>query len=151
LKTREVVMSIRVVQVQVLLFNVNLSTTVYLAKLMALLASIIGGFGALKLMDNNAHYAAAFGLMFFEANFIYNIMFDKAWRIPAMVEEVKMAMIAQSSSCEVEAEKEELKKVVRSIQKLGIQAGAFNVMERESTLIFTDFSVQQIVDLTLTF
>jgi len=45
----------------------------------------------------------------------------------------------------------EYKKTLRSMQRLGIQAGGFNYVERESTLIFLDYVFQQILRLLLAF
>jgi hypothetical protein len=151
--------TVRVIQVQMLLFNLNLSTTVYLSKLISLTASIVGGFGALKIMGTNVPFALFYGLLFVEGNLAFNIMFDKAHRIPEAVKEMKRVMLAGSSNlkrqgkakADSNSDKKEVKKIVRSIQELGIQAGGFNKMERESTLIFGNYSVQQIVSLLLAF
>jgi hypothetical protein len=73
------------------------------------------------------------------------------FRLTKSIEKMKRAMLIGSSRWRVGSEKAELKRVVRSIPELGVKAGSFNVMERESTLIFLDFSVQQIIDLLLAY
>jgi hypothetical protein len=144
-------LSLSLIKLQVLLFNLNFSQVVYNSKLIAFGASIIGGFGAFQLLDTNIPFVLVYGLFFLEGNFVYNLIFNRAFKIPERVKEVKMGMIAGSSEWGVKARKEEVRRFVRSTQVVGIQAGGFNVMERESTLIFTNFGIQQIVSLLLAF
>jgi hypothetical protein len=152
--------SLVLIKLQILLFNLNFSTIVYFTKMIALAASIIGGFGALKLLDRNVPFACVYGVMFMEGNVLYSIMFNRSFRIPEKMDEIKREMLAgcsrwrssnSNSDLILKRKKEEVRAVVRSMPELGVEAGSFNLMERESTLLFTDFSVQQIVGLRIAF
>jgi hypothetical protein len=91
------------------------------------------------------------GLLAMDANILNNFMFNGAHRIPEGLEEVKRVMLVNSRGWRVKARKDEVKRVVRSIQECGIRAGGFQVIERESTLIFMGFSFQKILELLITF
>jgi hypothetical protein len=118
---------------------------------MSLASSIIGGFGALKLLHKNPTFAAFYSSIFMYGNVVFNLIFNRTYRIPEKVKEIKREMVVDSGKWRVQPMKGETKRVARSIQELGIRAGSFNVMERESTLIFVDFGVRQIVSLLLAF
>jgi hypothetical protein len=136
--------SLKLIELQVLLFNLNFSTFVQVIKLCGLTGSIIGGFGAVKLMNSNVPFALVFGVFFVEGNVLYSLISNEAHKIPERVNELKFKMVVGSR-------KKEVTRVVRSIPELGIRAGSFNVMEREATLIFVDYSLRQILSLLLAF
>jgi hypothetical protein len=116
-----------------------------------LTGSIIGGFGAVKLWNSNVPLALLYGVLFVEGNSVYSLFSNGAHEIPERVKELKLKMVAGSVKWRGERKKEEVGRVLRSIQELGIRAGSFNVMEREATLLFVNFGIQQIVSLLLAF
>jgi hypothetical protein len=118
-------------------------------KLCGLGGSIIGGFGAVKLMNSNVPFALVYGMLFVDGNVIYSLISNEAHKIPERVNELKLKMVAGSGKWRSQRKKEEVRRVVMSIQELGIRAGSFNVMEREATLIFVDYGIRQIASLLL--
>lgn len=201
---RAAVQSLKFIKMLVALYNIDFSTANYLLKILCLIASVLGGFGAIKLMHTNPPYAAIYAMIFIEAAFLYNAIFDNAYTItektkllktqialslwnvenekvenrgqnfenPINPVEVKDLLDEEFERLEIpRASKEREGKLVRekeieraaavekvamakdlqAVRKLGIQLGTFYVIEREATLVFMGFVVEQIVGLLLTF
>ena len=120
------------IKYEILLFNNNFSTAVYVLKMSAITFGIVGGFGFLSLIDKNPVLALGFGNIFI----VDTITFNGTHRIPEKVEELKRDILVKSRK-------------VLGIP--GIKVGGFNYMERESTLIFLQYVLERIVDLLITF
>ena len=107
----------------------------------------------IKLIHTHPLFTLPFALLFLQGNVIYTLLFDKVYQITAKVEQLKEEILikAQNTNFRDVGKKGEYKKICGSVQKMGIQAGGFYIMERETTLIFGDFAIQKIVDLLLTF
>jgi hypothetical protein len=144
------------------LFNLHLSLIIYLTKLICLISAILGGFGGLKLITKNPLFASIYCLIFLEGIIFYNVVFNRAFRIPENVAGLKRSMCMMKiksaseskwcSNVEILRKRKEIRqRILRSIPVLGFQAGNFNTIERESSLIFLDFVFQQIVSLLLAF
>ena len=68
------------------------------------------------------------------------------------VEELKLKILEKSQHPkQLVKTREEYKRVCRSVQRLGVQAGGFYAMQRENTLIFLDYVIRQTVRLLLMF
>jgi hypothetical protein len=142
--------ALRQLHLHVELFNLSVGFTVYLCKLIALLACIIGGFGAIVLMKNNPRFAAIFGLFFLDGMIVYSVIFGRAYRIADAVEELKREILKAIPKLRLKVRRDEYKRIIRSIPWLGVRDGLYK-LERQSVFVFTDFAVGQIVDLVLTF
>ena len=182
--------ALKLIKVQIFLFNHNFSLIVYHTKLIALAAALVGGFGGLRLIHRNLPFAFLYGNCFIVGTLSYIIPFNRTYQISENVNELKREILASAENLErvklqVEENKAqtfsssptfdhgslcwggktftnqfdttrfmkvtEYKKTLRSIQRLGIQAGGFNYVERESTLIFLNYVFQQILSLLLAF
>ena len=79
----------------------------------------------------------------------YTILYDKGFEVSKNFTQIKnrfQVLIRRSNF-----RKEEMKREVLGIRSLGVQVGSFHFLERESTLIFLDFSLKQAVGLLITF
>jgi hypothetical protein len=132
------------------LFNLSTGFVVYLCKLIALLASIIGGFGAIVLMSSQPRFAAIFGLFFLDGIILYTVIFGKAYRVTDAVEELKKDILAEIPRLRSKVHRDEYRRILRSIPWLGVRDGLYK-LDRQSVFVFTDFAVGKIVDLVLTF
>jgi hypothetical protein len=141
-----------VIKLKICLFNLSFSLVVFLTKLIALSASVLGGFGALKLLHSNIPFALFYGLCFFEGNLLYSILFNRAFKIPERVSQVKMEMLMGSSRWRGSSrECRGIQRFVMSVGWLGLWSGNFTTLERESVLLFADFAIRQVVSLLLAF
>ena len=87
-------------------------------------------------------------LIFINVVTVYVVMFNKAYLITKSSEDLKKEILRQ---CRSLRRKSEVQKSIEGISRLEIKCGGFYAVERESTLIFVDFSSQQIISLLLTF
>ena len=144
--------SLRLIKYEMILFNNNFKLIIYYTKLIALAASIIGGFGCLKLLSqDNYLFAGMFGLFFVLASPTFTILFDRTQEITESVEELKVEILLSSRkvrSMRSQILIKEAEKIVKSVQVLKIRAGV-DFIERESTLIFLQYVVEQIVSLLI--
>ena len=136
-----------------ILFNNNLKLIIYYTKLIALAAAIIGGFGSLKLLSqDNYLFAVLFGNIFMVGVLTFPIMFDRTQEITESGEELKREL--RLSSREVRGRRgkvmvmKEVEMILKSVQVLKIRAGV-DYIERESTLIFLQYVLEQILSLLL--
>ena len=146
--------SLRLIKYEMILFNNNLKLHIYYTKVIALAASIIGGFGSLKLLSqSNYLFAGAFGNIFVIGILTFTIMFDRTQEITAEGEELKREILVSSTkmrSIRSQLLRQEGEKIVKSVQSLKIRAGV-DYVERESTLIFLRYVSEQIVNLLIAF
>ena len=143
--------SLRLIKYEVLLFNDTFSTAVYLCKLTAISNGIVGGFGFLKLLDQNPVLALVFGNIFIVAILVFPITFNGTHQITEKVEELKREILVKSRKVRTRGGVNEVEKILKSVQRLGIKQGGFNYIERQSTLIFLQYVLEQIVSLLITF
>ena len=137
-----------------ILFNNNLKLIIYYTKLIALAASIIGGFGSIKMLrQDNYLFLGIFGNFFVLGILIFTILFDRTQEITAAVEELKVEILLSSRkvrSMRSQIIIKEVEKIIKSVQVLKIRAGV-EYIERESTLIFLQYVLEQIVSLLIAF
>ena len=144
--------SLRLIKYEMFLFNNNFLLIIYYTKLIALAAAIIGGFGSLKLLSqDNYLFAAMFGNFFVIGILTFTIMFDRTQEITESVEEIKRELLLSSREVRGRSQimiMKEVEKIVRSVQVLKIRAGV-DYIERESTLIFLQYVLEQILSLLI--
>ena len=143
--------SLRLIKYEILLFNNIFSTVVYLTKVIAISVGIVGGFGFLKLLNKTPVLALIFGNVFIVAILVFPITFNGTHQITEKVEELKREILVKSRKVRTRNGIKEVEKILKSVQRLGIKVGGFNYMERESTLIFLQYVLEQIVSLLLMF
>jgi len=139
------------IKYEILLFNNNFSTAVYVFKMSTISAGIVGGFGFMSLLDKNPLLALVFGNFFIVAISSFSITFNGTHQITEKVEELKRDILVKSRKVRTRSGMKEVEMILKSVQRLGIKVGGFNYMERESTLIFLQYVLEQIVDLLITF
>ena len=146
--------SLRLIKYEMILFNNNLKLINYYTKLIALAASIIGGFGCLKLLSqSNYLFAGMFGNFFVIGILTFTIMFDRTQKITAAGEELIREILVSSRkgwNRRRQFLRREVEKIVKSVQSLTIRAGV-DYVDREATLIFPRYVVEQILNLLIAF
>ena len=111
----------------------------------------MGGFGLIKLLNKNLVLALAFGIIFILGIIFFPITFNGTHQITEKVEELKREILVKSRKVQMRNGIKEVEMILKSVPRLGIKVGGFNYMERESTLIFLQYVLEQIVSLLLTF
>lgn len=123
-----------------------------MVKLITLGGAIIGGFLIVKFLTSHPFFAIPPVVLCFEAFINHFVIFDKVYRITDKVEELKDRILEKANSPKQNVRvRDEYTKFCKSVQRPGIQAGGFYVLQRENTLIFMDYVINQIVSLVLTF
>lgn len=77
---------------------------------------------------------------------MYISCYDKAFKIPGLFQRVTQRAVMVTHSENSEASKI-FKRQMRAIPRLGIKVGGFHLMERESTLIFIHFVLNNIASM----
>ena len=94
---------------------------------------------------------------------IYGILYEKAFSIPEKMERLKSEFLSavdkttsKHSQCDLtpkllENLRAEMEREIEAIRDVGIKVASFHTLERESTPLFVDFVVNQVVSLLVTF
>ena len=67
------------------------------------------------------------------------------------LKELKREILVSSRKVRTRSGIKEVEMILKSVQRLGIKVGGFGYVERESTLIFLQYVLEQIVSLLITF
>ena len=93
------------------------------------------------------------------ANFIMGVIvlgtmlgiYDRAYRVVSVIEELKSQILMNSMTLEFPQQKRLLERSVKSIRAEGIRMGGFYCVEREATLVTASFIFSQVVSLSVAF
>ena len=107
------------------------------------------------LSQDNYLFAGMFGNFFVIGILTFTIMFDRTQVITEAVEELKVEILVNSRKIRSQCGRsqnivKEAEKTVRSVPVLKVRAGV-DYVERESTLIFLQYVLEQIVSLLIAF
>ena len=87
----------------------------------------------------------------FDAVLIYTLVYEKAFGIPAQVENVKTLLKLQGIKYGNRAQRKLLSRRVDSIPAMGVKVGEFHVLERTSTPEFLDYVLSNIVNMLVAY
>ena len=119
------------------------------ALVLATFALIIGSFFAIHEITGDVILRILLGVASPFIIIFYTIIYDKGFQVSQNFTQIKnrfQPLIRKSNF-----RKAEMKRAIIGIRSLGIQVGSFHTLERQSTLIFLDFILKQIVGLLITF
>ena len=146
---------LRNLQVQMNYFNISLSWLIFLLKFLCLTFTIFGGFPAICLSSSNMDHAKLFfflyTVLFMDGLIVFLATFNTMHRLTDGMEELKKEILDQSSLLPMAIDRRETQMFIQSIPVLAVRSGGFNNVERESTLIFVHFVIEQIVSLLIAF
>ena len=125
-----IIRRIRAMQLLVNMFNVGHRNVIYCIKLLCITLAIV-------LASST----------FCDMIFLYAFVYEKAFAIPDGFERAKHRLVAESRGLRWAQSKKILLRQVRSIPSVGLRVGDFHVLERESTPIFVDYVLKNIVNL----
>ena len=105
----------------------------------------------LKLIFSEPVMSIFFFVLAFDAIAFFAIMWDSAPLIPVMMEELKNQVDVVAAVGGGVRNRKYWRSVSRSVPCIGVSVGGFRSMERDSTLIFMDFVIRNVVSLLMAF
>ena len=127
------------------LFNVSTAGVIFSHKLANLTGSIVGLYFLIRLIFVQPAASILFVILAFDAIIFYTVMWDNASLIPPMIGNLK----AETDVVGMGIDRLFCRRLSRSIPCVGVSVGGFRNMERDSTLIFVDFVLQNVVSLLI--
>ena len=88
--------------------------------------------------------------MLFDDVLIYTLMYEKAFRIPVLLETAKIRLQA-CLKYRNRVQKKLLKARVNSIPAVGVKVGDFHTMERASTPVFLHYVLTNVVNMLVAY
>ena len=112
-------------------------------------------------------FAAVFIMFFLQGTVFYNILFGKAYQVGSnfgglkgeVLKQVRLLLKSQqmlrlnmNANMSLKMRRrEEIIRIAKAIPKMGIRVGSFYTLERECTLIFLGYVINQVVSLVIAF
>ena len=129
------------------IYNVSTAGIIFSHKLVCLINSIVGLYFLIRLIFVQPAVSVLFVILAFDAITFYTVMWDNASLIPLMIGILKAEtdVVALGSIMN----RVFYRSVSRSIPCVGVRVGGFRNMERDSTLIFVDFVLHNVVSLLI--
>ena len=143
-----IIRQIRVVQLVVNLFNVGHRNITYCIKLVCITVSIVNGYGVVAHGGEDVVFLLLAFSITCDLVFFYAFVYEKAFAIPDGVDRVKRELtIRRMKNATVERT---VRKQLKSIPSFELKVGDFHMLERESTPMFVDYVLKNIVNLLVT-
>ena len=143
----KVTRQLRTLQLYVSMVNNVNCYLVFTWKLLSISVCIITGYAALAHFSEYPIFGVMYYVILFDVTFIYTVIYEKAFKVPQMFEEATASALLRMRGKQVCV----FRRQIRSIPRTGIKVGQFHKMERESTLIFVDFVVKNIVGMLVAY
>lgn len=139
---------VREVQLVVNMFNIGHRYVIYCTKLFCITCATVNGYGLIAHGGaGNLVYTLLTFTMFVDMLFLYAFVYEKAFGIPEGLDSVKRALGSSIQGIGVVRGRKILRRQVRSVPIVGFKVGDFHMLERESTPIFIQYIVTNIVNL----
>ena len=113
-----------------------------------------GSTGVVSLMAhfmNHPVYGIMYVVLFLNCTLLYVLVYDKAFRTPSLLEQVKGTFRLQLNRERNSFQRKIMDRRVMSIPMLGVKVGAFHVMERKSSPVFLHYVLSSIVSMLLAY
>ena len=150
LNASRIIGQIRVIQIVVNLFNLGHRNVIYALKLACIGLASVNGYAAIAWGTDNVIFTMLASVIANNVIFFYGFVYEKAFAIPDGVKNVKRKLRVQVQACRNVRTRKYLCRRIDSVPSLGLKVGEFHVLERESTPIFVDYVVKNIVNLLVT-
>ena len=140
-----------VIQLVVNMFNGGHRNIIYCLKLLCITVSVVNGYGAIAHGGKDVVFLLFTSCCTVDLVFFYAFVYDKAFGIPDGLERVRRALTLELRQMRDAKFRRMIQKRLLSIPSVGLKVGDFHMMERESTPIFVDYVLRNIVNLLMTF
>ena len=122
------------------------SYVIYSWKSICVFMCVGAGYAAIAHFTDYPVFGVLYHVIAVFAAFVYIFSFDQAFKIPSLFEYAAKEAMLHARIGNPESVKI-FKLQIKSIPRIGIKVGEFHMMERQSTLLFVDFVLGQIVSL----
>ena len=139
----------RKVHLAITIFNKSTAGVVCYHKMLCLSGGIAGLYLCLRLILVQPVHSMLFFAFAFDGTVFFTVMWGNAFLIPVLMKELKDQILMAAGGAV--HHRQYLRRVLRSIPCVGVSVGGFRNMGRDSTLIFVDFLIRNVVSLLLTF
>ena len=129
------------------IYNVSTAGVIFSHKLLNLSGGIVGLYFLIRLIFVQPAVSLLFFVLAFDSITFYTVMWDNASLIPVMIGALKAETDLVASAKILD--RLYYRSVSRSIPSAGVKVGGFRNMERDSTLIFVDFVLSNVVSLLI--
>ena len=137
---------------RVSLFNLVFGPILFIYKILYLVTTVLSGFALIRLQFWNPFLSLFYAVIFVAGALGYLTCYNLAYSITQDVENLKAEiMVKVCKVLRIKGDREKYKKIIKSVPEVIISVGGFYPVERECTIIFLNFVVQQIISLLLTF
>ena len=144
----EVYAAAKILHLCMRIYNLGTAGIIFSHKIGCLASSIFGFYFLIRLMFTQpAATCLVFFLFAFNSMAFYTIMWENSSLIPVM-----FGLLRAETDVVASAQLKDrayLKRVSRSIPNIGVQVGGFRIIERDSSLIFVDFVLNNVVSLLI--
>ena len=143
--------ALRCLQLYVGQLNIVNQNLIFTWKLMCLFLSIVCGYAAIAHFKDYPIFGVMYYALFLDASLIYTLMYEKAFRVPALFKESKVQLRFCAGRIKVRAERDFLERQARSVPSVGIKVGNFHVLERTSTPVFVHYVLTNVVSMLVVY
>ena len=138
---------VRKVHVAILIYNDSTAAVIFAHKLLCLSGGIVGLYFLLRLILLQPVVSMLFFVLAYDSITFYSVMWDNASLIQFMIRELKDELGVLTAASGVVSHRQYWRRISRSVPCVGVSVGGFRSMERDSTLIFMDFVLKNLVSL----
>ena len=118
---------------------------------MCLFMCIICGYAAIAHFENYPIFGVMYYAMSFDGSLIYTLLYEKAFKVPALFKETKVQLRLRARQLSIHAGRLIYEKQAVSIPSMGIKVGGFHLLERTSTPVFLHYVVANVVNMLVVY
>ena len=144
---RRIIRQIHVVQLLVNLFNVGHRNITYCIKLICISESVVNGYGTIAHGREDMVFLLMASSITFDLVFLYAFVYEKAFAIPDSLERVRRELMVKIQGMGNASLKKVNRRELKAVPLVGLKVGDFHMLERESTPMFVDYVLRNIVNL----
>ena len=120
-------------------------------KITCLGMALCSGYAAVAHFSDYPIFGVMYYVVFCEAFFFYAVLYQKGFKVPGLIIKAKIACRLRARSLNNKAERDGMRKKLRSIPPVGVKVGEFHTLERTSTPVFLHYVLVNIVNMLVTF
>ena len=141
----------KVIHLIVNIYNVGTAGVIFVHKICNLTGGIVSLYFGIRLVFVQPLVSLLFLYAAFNFITFYTVMWDNASLIPDMIKEVTDQLDMMIARSQVQTTRQYWRRVSISVPCVGVKVGVFRNMERDSTIVFMDFVVTNVVSLLVSF
>ena len=138
-------------QLYINLLNIVNGHIIFTWKLLSIGVCIVTGYAGIAHFGDYPIFGAMYYAIFWDVALVYMILYEKAFRIPELCNELKALLRVRASQIGNKAERNIRMRQVMSIPPMGIKVGEFHMLERTSTPAFAHYVLTNIVNMLVAY